>query len=551
MNIGNEVLILNIEDILPNRFQPRIKFKEENINELAESIKEHGVIQPIVVRKISDKYEIIAGERRYKASILAGKTTIPAIITDLDDKNSAEVALIENVQRQNLTPIEEAISYKKILDMGYINQSDLANKLGKTQSTIANKLRLLNLEEEVQESLLNEKISERHARSLLKLPKKDQVTMLNRIISERMTVRKTDEEINKILNNDTETSEVKTISETATNPVQEIVQEKKDVQENPEIEILDFNLEKPQQSQQELEKTMEIPKINIEKEINNMNNNQLNIPSEPIIDNNGVQNNNQTVNLNNQANEFLNINNAMQQPAIDNNVAQTQISTNQEQVPVSPSFMQTESEEIKPSLQQVPTFDQNSNMNVQQSGQIEFPNTSNTDSQIPTGGKFFNMMGINAKAPQDLESSQANMNFEESNTSNPFNFNPIQQQETEQVPTNNNINFTPSTNEDPFENKLNPYSLNDEQQFTNINEIKNPTPMATIENTIVNTQPQSINQPVPNMPQEKFVTGNLRMVINTIRDCAATIEKYGFSIDIEELDFENIYQVIFKINKNS
>ncbi len=105
MEEERKVVILNIDDILPNRFQPRIQFNEQAINELAESIKLHGVIQPIVVRKISDKYEIIAGERRYKASVMAGKTTIPAIVTTLDDKNSAEVALIENVQRQDLTPI--------------------------------------------------------------------------------------------------------------------------------------------------------------------------------------------------------------------------------------------------------------------------------------------------------------------------------------------------------------------------------------------------------------------------------------------------------------
>ena len=141
---NKEIRILNIDDILPNRFQPRIKFDEKAINELAESIKTYGVIQPIVVRKVSDKYEIIAGERRYKASVLAGKTTIPGIIVDLNDKDSAEIALIENIQRQNLTPIEEAISYKKILDMGYLTQVTLGEKLGKTQSTIANKLRLLN-----------------------------------------------------------------------------------------------------------------------------------------------------------------------------------------------------------------------------------------------------------------------------------------------------------------------------------------------------------------------------------------------------------------------
>ena len=119
---GKKVIELDIQDVLPNRFQPRIKFNEDAITELSKSIKEHGVIQPIVVRPIGDKFEIIAGERRYKASCMAGLKTIPAIITDLNDKDSAEVALIENVQRENLTPIEEAISYKKILDMGYITQ---------------------------------------------------------------------------------------------------------------------------------------------------------------------------------------------------------------------------------------------------------------------------------------------------------------------------------------------------------------------------------------------------------------------------------------------
>ena len=155
MDLRKKVVDLSIDDVLPNRFQPRIKFNEDSLNELSESIKEHGVIQPIVVRPVGDKYEIIAGERRYKASVLAGKTTSPAIITDLNDKDSAEVELIENVQRQNLAPIEEAISYKKILDMGYLNQTSLAEKLGKNQSTVANKLRLLDLDEEVQEALLN------------------------------------------------------------------------------------------------------------------------------------------------------------------------------------------------------------------------------------------------------------------------------------------------------------------------------------------------------------------------------------------------------------
>jgi len=201
-NNEKKVVDLKLNDVLPNRFQPRIKFDEESINELAESIKKYGVIQPIVVRQVGEKYEIIAGERRYKASVIAGKETIPAIIYDLNDNESVEIALLENVQREDLTPIEKAISYKKILDMGYINQEDLAQKIGKSQSSIANTLRLLNLAEEVQEALLNTKISERHARSLLKIKDENkQVEMLNRIINERLTVRRTDEEIKKMDNN--------------------------------------------------------------------------------------------------------------------------------------------------------------------------------------------------------------------------------------------------------------------------------------------------------------------------------------------------------------
>ena len=196
---SGKLAVINIDDIFPNRFQPRLKFDEDKLEELSESIRKYGVIQPIVVRPINGKYEIIAGERRYKASVMAGRTTIPAVIVNLSDRDSEEIALLENVQRQQLSPIEEAVSYKRILDMGYITQEELAKKLGKSQSTIANKVRLLNLDDEVQEALLENKISERHARSLLRLNNKaDQVKMLHRIIDERLTVKQTDNEIVKL-----------------------------------------------------------------------------------------------------------------------------------------------------------------------------------------------------------------------------------------------------------------------------------------------------------------------------------------------------------------
>ena len=196
MNLEKEVFELNINDIMPNRFQPREIFDEQALNELALSIKEHGVIQPIIVRKIGDKYEIIAGERRYRASQLAGKTTIPALVRDIDDKETAKIALLENLQRSDLTPIEEAKTYQTILKLDNITQEELAANLGKSQSTVANKLRLLNLAEEVQTALLNKQISERHARSLLNVSNlEDQKKLLNQVIMNRLTVRQLDDEI--------------------------------------------------------------------------------------------------------------------------------------------------------------------------------------------------------------------------------------------------------------------------------------------------------------------------------------------------------------------
>lgn len=200
-DMEKEIVEISLDDIIPNRFQPRLAFDEQSLNELAKSIRQHGIIQPLVLRKIGNKYEIIAGERRYKASYIAGLTKVPAIIIDLNDNESAEVAIVENLQREDLSPIEEARSYKKLLDRGYLTQDQLASRMGKTQATISNKLRLLNLDEKVQDALLNNKISERHARSLLKLQNKsDQVEMLNEIITKRLNVRSAEEAINRKLN---------------------------------------------------------------------------------------------------------------------------------------------------------------------------------------------------------------------------------------------------------------------------------------------------------------------------------------------------------------
>ncbi len=194
-----EVIMLNLDDIIPNKFQPREVFDDQSLKELAISIKEHGVIQPIVVREVNGKYEIIAGERRYKASALAGKTTIPAIVNNLDDKESSKVALLENLQRKNLNPIEEAKTYQKILELDEMTQEELAKTMGKSQSAVANKLRLLQLNDDTKKALLSEEISERHARTLLRIEDPEQQTeMLKRVITEKINVRDLEKQIDAL-----------------------------------------------------------------------------------------------------------------------------------------------------------------------------------------------------------------------------------------------------------------------------------------------------------------------------------------------------------------
>lgn len=206
--INREILEISLEDIVPNRFQPRLTFDTEALNELANSIKEHGIIQPLVVRRLNDKYEIIAGERRFKAATLIGMKKVPCVVMKLSDNESAEVAVIENIQRKEMTPLEEAKAYKQILDKGYLTQDVLAKRMGKSQSSVANKLRLLNLDEVVQDAILDGKISERHARSLLKIEdKQEQRNILSEIINNRLTVRQTDELIKEKYNKEEEKEE--------------------------------------------------------------------------------------------------------------------------------------------------------------------------------------------------------------------------------------------------------------------------------------------------------------------------------------------------------
>jgi ParB family transcriptional regulator, chromosome partitioning protein len=198
--IREEVKKIPIKDITPNRFQPRTVFSNEKIEELALTIRTHGIIQPIVVREIGGKFELIAGERRWRAVQTLGWEEIPAIVKDFNDTETASVALIENLQREELSSIEEAVAYAKLIELHDLTQEALAQRLGKGQSTIANKLRLLKLPEEVQEALLQKAITERHARALI--PLKDpqlQITLLEEIVEKHLNVKQTEDRVVKLL----------------------------------------------------------------------------------------------------------------------------------------------------------------------------------------------------------------------------------------------------------------------------------------------------------------------------------------------------------------
>ena len=425
MNLEKEVFELNINDIMPNRFQPREIFDEQALNELALSIKEHGVIQPIIVRKIGDKYEIIAGERRYRASQLAGKTTIPALVRDIDDKETAKIALLENLQRSDLTPIEEAKTYQTILKLDNITQEELAANLGKSQSTVANKLRLLNLAEEVQTALLNKQISERHARSLLNVPNlEEQKKLLNQVIMNRLTVRQLDDE------------------------------------------IMALTGKKPQEEQPIEHQNKSI----LEEHINKMENDIVANAPQPQE----------------QAQVSVNVN--QQEP---------QIVTMPNEIKETQPEVQTE---IKAEIKTEPTPKPNIFDMLRQES------TQNTAIEQPSIPK----VNINT----DVQNQPLNINEQ-----------PIQTEQSINIPT--------ITETQP-------------------QEIKTPQEQAQVSVNNNQQQPQVVT--VPNelkeeQPSYKQVY-DLRFAINNVRQAVQNTEKFGFNIDVQEFDLDNVYQIIIKIDKN-
>lgn len=557
MHENGQLTVLNIDSIMPNRFQPRLKFDEEKLEELASSISKYGVIQPVVVRPVNGKFEIIAGERRFKASKLVGRSTIPAIVINLSDKDSEEIALLENVQRQALSPIEEAVSYKRILDMGYITQEQLAQKLGKSQSAIANKIRLLNLDDEVQSYLLNNKISERHARSLLRLSNPEvQVDMLHRIVDERLTVKQTDKEIEKVRNQ-------KTIT-----PVNvEIKKETQTSELNDEIESL-FSEKEERSENMDIDRIMrEAKDINAPvkeevKDITGLMQQKNDVQSEPIV--------RQEPEVNIEAGKFISgvsekeevkkdipVNSSVTFDSVFNqglSVPQNNISvesagtvnnapTQNVSVPVTPNIPATPNVKASETIEDEVSIESKKAISSAVASALKKYNFNKANKSVNVPDS----VNANNQAVSSLENNNGVSN---SAVSMPVNTSNVEAPNVSTSPVNISSAVVPDVST-PVS------SVNNESVSTpNIS-------MSSINPSNVN--PQNISTPVTpqvtSIPDTNIIgdniagevknvqTNNFADIVRLLRECASQIESKGYFVATDELDLGNQYKVTFTINK--
>lgn len=232
------VFTVKINSVEPNRNQPRKTFNEDALTELSESIKQYGIIQPIVVQKKNDYYEIIAGERRWRAAKQAGLKEVPVIIKDYSEQETVEIALIENIQREELNPIEEALAYKRLLTEYNLKQDQVAERVSKSRTAVTNSMRLLKLTDEVQQMVIEDLISSGHARALLPIEDNDlQIQLATRIMDEKLSVRETEKLVKSILNKKPEKKKEKVenafVYEEIENKIKEIVGTKVKVNHKP------------------------------------------------------------------------------------------------------------------------------------------------------------------------------------------------------------------------------------------------------------------------------------------------------------------------------
>ena len=196
---NDAVIKININQVEPDREQPRKTFNEDELNDLADSIKAHGIFQPLLVQKKEDYYEIVAGERRWRAAKIAELKEVPCIVREFTEQEKVTIQLIENIQREDLNPIDEALAYRRLIDEFHMKQDEVAESVGKNRTTITNSMRLLNLADEIQEMLVDERLTPGHARALLSISdKEEQVRVANQVFDEQMTVRETEKYVKSL-----------------------------------------------------------------------------------------------------------------------------------------------------------------------------------------------------------------------------------------------------------------------------------------------------------------------------------------------------------------
>ena len=487
-NNENEVVYLYLDDIIPNRFQPRQVFDERALKELAVSIKEHGVIQPIIVRNIGNKYEIIAGERRYKASALAGLTKIPAIVRNLDDKESSKVALLENLQRKNLNPIEEARTYQKILELDQMTQEELAKTMGKSQSAVANKLRLLSLSDDVQDALLKEKISERHARALLAVDNQEkQKQLLNKIIANKMTVRELEEEINP-----------KPKEKIATADIEKLLnREPVSVNENTSVNV------------------PSLPNLNLD------NNNSAKV----------VPSSNPSINTSMPNNSDIDIDYSTPPKFID--YGDEKIADIQDPLLKSTASSELNLDELRNNAQDInvkeekPSMDMDSLLKVNPTGDVQPKQSMNSNFKFfqPDSDDSSVSGGQTSQASMPSNNNQSALDALLSSSVTPTNNTPTPDS---LLNVNRGENQVEEKNEVPYlDTYNNPFAHN---------------PIFSDDVEKIMGKKIEEGQEIPKL--------DFNDCLNVVRDAVKRIEQSGFKVESEEMNFEKNYQIVIKIAKN-
>lgn len=532
MTLSSQVIQLNISDIISSKNQPRKIFDTTALDTLCESISKYGIIQPLIVRKINDKYEIVSGERRYRAAKKIGMLTIPALVGEFNDVECMELSLVENLQNKSLNPLEEGKAFKKILDTSNMSIEDLEKNTSVSKDRIQEKIKLLDLDKEVQKALLKNDISESHAKLLLKLDLTKQVEVLNKIINDKLTVKETNDYINSILKE--EVNEMNSNMSSALNSLN--IDSKPSNVFNDEINV-------------------------IEKRNDNMNNNQ-----NMFFGSNFQSLENQSVNMNTQSNNNINQN---QQMGLNNNQVGSMIN-----IP-TPSFatgpVPTPNSYVEPTPIVPPTPVDMPSMTYQtpiMPGQGI--NESEPQEQPIPVNPFMNLENYNSTpqpTPQPAVNMEQPVSFMEQSVSNPEPIN----QFTNPVPPVVNPFATQPMQPEMNPTPVQPISMHkpENNQFVakpqpTINtepsmpfmeqptSVPEPTPMPELNNNNNNNtvpNPFAMPEQTPTATQPTMTEVQLDNAISEVRMAVKNLENRGITVKLVENDLGTSYQIVVEIQK--